>query len=130
MTRVKPAPAAPRGDTKAPSVERVDPRPLLKVGIVSPYGYPHPGGVNEHVRYTYEALRAMGHDPWIITSKYGKQTENEGHIIRLGTGWAFPCSSNPPARARARGSPGSTAGPTSLPRLRPLGSSTRRSGAI
>jgi phosphatidylinositol alpha-mannosyltransferase len=89
---VKPAPAAERSDTAAPSAERVDARPLLKVGIVSPYGYPHPGGVNEHVRYTYEGLRAMGHDPWIITSKYGKQTEDEGHIIRLGTGWAFPAN--------------------------------------
>ena len=92
MTRVKAAPAAPQGDIQAPSVERVDPRPLLKVGIVSPYGYPHPGGVNEHVRYTYEGLRALGHDAWIITSKYGKQTEDEGHIIRLGTGWAFPAN--------------------------------------
>ena len=62
----------------------------LKVGIVSPYGYPHPGGVNEHVRYTYEAMRRMGHDVWIITSKYGKERENEGHVIRLGTGYAFP----------------------------------------
>jgi phosphatidyl-myo-inositol alpha-mannosyltransferase len=62
----------------------------LKIGIVSPYGYPHPGGVNEHVRFTYEAMARLGHDVWIITSKYGKERENEGHIIRLGTGWAFP----------------------------------------
>jgi phosphatidylinositol alpha-mannosyltransferase len=62
----------------------------LKIGIVSPYGYPHPGGVNEHVRFTYEALRRMGHDAWIITSKYGRERESEGHIIRLGTGWAAP----------------------------------------
>jgi hypothetical protein len=25
----------------------------LKVGIVSPYGYPLPGGVNDHVRHQY-----------------------------------------------------------------------------
>ena len=37
-----------------------DPRPPLKIGIVSPYGYPHPGGVNEHVRYQYEEMRRMG----------------------------------------------------------------------
>jgi phosphatidylinositol alpha-mannosyltransferase len=92
MTRVKPAQAAERSEAAAPSVQPVDPRPLLKIGIVSPYGYPHPGGVNEHVRHTYEALRSMGHDPWIITSKYGNQTEDEGHIIRLGTGWAFPAN--------------------------------------
>ena len=66
-----------------------DDRPL-KVGIVSPYGYPFPGGVNEHVRYTYEALGRMGHDVRIITSKYGRQRESEDHIIRLGAGYAFP----------------------------------------
>jgi phosphatidylinositol alpha-mannosyltransferase len=62
----------------------------LKVALVSPYGYPHPGGVNDHVRNQYEQLRILGHDAWIITSKYGKERESEGHVIRLGTGWAFP----------------------------------------
>ncbi len=69
----------------------LEPAPL-KIGIVSPYGYPHPGGVNEHVRFTYDAMRRMGHDVWIITSKYGKEREDEGHILRLGTGWAFPAN--------------------------------------
>jgi phosphatidylinositol alpha-mannosyltransferase len=64
----------------------------LKIGIVSPYGYPHPGGVNEHVRFTYEAMTRMGHDAWIITSKYGRERESEGHVIRLGTGWAAPAN--------------------------------------
>ena len=72
-------------------VARQDRRPL-KIGIVSPYGYPHPGGVNEHVRYTYESMTRMGHDVWILTSKYGRQRESEGHIIRLGTGWAAPAN--------------------------------------
>jgi phosphatidylinositol alpha-mannosyltransferase len=72
------------------SVNPVEAGERLKIGIVSPYGYPHPGGVNEHVRFTYEAMARLGHDVWIITSKYGKERENEGHIIRLGTGWAFP----------------------------------------
>lgn len=75
----------------APLVAREDRRPL-KIGIVSPYGYPHPGGVNEHVRFTYEAMRRMGHDVWIITSKYGRERESEGHVIRLGTGWAAPAN--------------------------------------
>src|SRR5207253_1715217 len=64
----------------------------LKIALVSPYGYPHPGGVNDHVRNQYEELRRLGHDAWIITSKYGKERESEGHIIRLGTGWAFPAN--------------------------------------
>ena len=75
-----------------PSAPGQDSHPRLKIGIVSPYGYPHPGGVNEHVRFTYEAMRRMGHDVWIITSKYGKERESEGHVIRLGTGYAFPAN--------------------------------------
>ena len=76
----------------APVPAKVPPREPLKVGIVSPYGYPHPGGVNEHVRFTYESMRRMGHDVWIITSKYGRQRESEGHVIRIGTGWAAPAN--------------------------------------
>jgi phosphatidylinositol alpha-mannosyltransferase len=65
-------------------------KPALKIGIVSPYGFPHPGGVNEHVRHTYEELRSLGHDAWIITPKYGRERDSEGHVLRVGTGWAVP----------------------------------------
>ena len=85
MTTLESAPAEPMVATAAA-------RRPLKIGIVSPYGYPHPGGVNEHVRFTYEAMMRMGHDVWIITSKYGRQRESEGHVIRLGTGWAAPAN--------------------------------------
>ena len=44
------------------------------------------------MRFTYEAMRRMGHDVWIITSKYGRERESEGHVIRLGTGWAAPAN--------------------------------------
>jgi phosphatidylinositol alpha-mannosyltransferase len=76
----------------APSVQVEAPDRPLKVALVTPYGYPHPGGVNDHVRNQYEQLRGLGHDAWIITSKYGKERESEGHVIRLGTGWAFPAN--------------------------------------
>ncbi len=81
-------------ESAAPSVRPASDRgrPPLKIGIVTPYGYPHPGGVNEHVRFTYDAMRRMGHDVWIITSKYGRERESEGDIIRLGTGWAAPAN--------------------------------------
>ena len=92
MAERTPADASPLdAPAHPPLVAREDRRPL-KIGIVSPYGYPHPGGVNEHVRFTYEAMRRLGHDVWIITSKYGRERESEGHIIRLGTGWAAPAN--------------------------------------
>lgn len=86
------APAAPPAAVGAPAqaARPVAGREPLKIGIISPYGYPHPGGVNEHVRHAYEAMRRMGHDVWIITSKYGKERTTEGRVIRLGTGYAFP----------------------------------------
>ncbi len=95
MTSVQPRPPVATGDAQAVVAVPVQPEPSrrpLKVGIVSPYGYPHPGGVNEHVRHTYEAMRLLGHDVWIITSRYGKQRESEGHVIRLGTGYAIPAN--------------------------------------
>ena len=89
MTRAN---VAQQRGAAAPSVQSRPDRGPLKVGIVSPYGYPHPGGVNDHVRHTYEAMRRLGHDVWIITSKYGKERTTEGHVIRLGTGYACPAN--------------------------------------
>ena len=84
------APGAERLDVRAQPTKPASQDAPLKIGIVSPYGFPHPGGVNEHVRHTYEELRSLGHDPWILTPKYGKERDSEGHVIRLGTGWAVP----------------------------------------
>jgi phosphatidyl-myo-inositol alpha-mannosyltransferase len=83
---------ATAGATEATG-EAVEARRPLRVGIVTPYGYPLPGGVNEHVRFTYEAMRRMGHDAWVVTSAYGRQhPDYEGHIIRLGYGFAVPAN--------------------------------------
>lgn len=84
------APEAAGLDVRPVPVGLPHPRSPLKIGIVSPYGYPHPGGVNEHVRHSYEELRSLGHDAWIITPKYGNERDSEGHVIRVGTGWAVP----------------------------------------
>jgi phosphatidylinositol alpha-mannosyltransferase len=62
----------------------------VKVGLVSPYVYPLPGGVTEHVRYLYENLRLRGHDVRIITSSHGLQRSSEGDIIRVGKGFSVP----------------------------------------
>jgi phosphatidyl-myo-inositol alpha-mannosyltransferase len=86
------APPSATAPVAAPSDHSAAGRPPLKVALVSPYGYPHPGGVNDHIRNQYEQLRRLGHDAWVITSKYSKERESEGHVIRLGTGWAFPAN--------------------------------------
>lgn len=62
----------------------------MKIGLVTPYIYPIPGGVNEHVRYLYENLRLHGHDVRIISSSHGLQRASEGDVIRLGKGFSMP----------------------------------------
>lgn len=62
----------------------------MKIGLVTPYIYPLPGGVNAHVHDLYEHLVAHGHDVRIISSVHGTQRASEGDIIRLGYGVSVP----------------------------------------
>jgi phosphatidylinositol alpha-mannosyltransferase len=62
----------------------------VKIGLVTPYIYPLPGGVNAQVQFLYENLVARGHDVRIISSTHGPQKSSEGDIIRLGYGWSVP----------------------------------------
>ncbi|HEY8867800.1 MAG TPA: glycosyltransferase family 4 protein [Candidatus Limnocylindrales bacterium] len=62
----------------------------MKIGLVTPYVYPLPGGVNQHVRHLYENLRVRGHDVRIITSSHGLQSASEGDVIRIGKGFSVP----------------------------------------
>jgi phosphatidylinositol alpha-mannosyltransferase len=64
----------------------------MKIGLVTPYIYPVPGGVNQHVRYLYENLRLRGHDVRIISSSHGLQRASEGDVIRIGWGFSMPAN--------------------------------------
>jgi phosphatidyl-myo-inositol alpha-mannosyltransferase len=64
----------------------------VKIGLVSPYVYPLPGGVTQHVQYLYENLRQRGHDVRILTSSHGLQRASEGDVIRLGKGFSMPAN--------------------------------------
>ena len=64
----------------------------MKIGLVTPYIYPLPGGVNGHVAYLYENLIARGHDVRIISSAHGPQRASEGDVIRLGYGFSVPAN--------------------------------------
>jgi phosphatidylinositol alpha-mannosyltransferase len=62
----------------------------VKIGLVTPYVYPLPGGVNDHVGHLYEALRGRGHDVRILTASHGLQRSSEGDVIRIGKGFSVP----------------------------------------
>lgn len=62
----------------------------MKIGLVTPYIYPLPGGVNDHVHYLYRELRERGHSVRILTASHGLQPSQEGDVIRIGKGISVP----------------------------------------
>jgi len=61
----------------------------LKIGIVSPYAYPRPGGANSYIREQYEQLRALGHDVRILTAPWGDDPPAQD-VIQIGQAIAVP----------------------------------------
>src|SRR5258708_2674316 len=57
----------------------------MKICLVSPYDYIHPGGVSEHVRHLAGELRARGNDVTVLapSSKVGDDQGIPGYI-RIG----------------------------------------------
>ena len=61
----------------------------MKIGIVSPYAYPRPGGANAHIRETYTRLRDLGHEVRIITAPWGDDPPARD-VIQVGRAVAVP----------------------------------------
>jgi phosphatidylinositol alpha-mannosyltransferase len=61
----------------------------MKIGIVSPYAYPRPGGANDNIRETYENLRGRGHEVRIITAPWGDDPPAQD-VIQIGQAIAIP----------------------------------------
>ncbi|HEY2917209.1 MAG TPA: glycosyltransferase family 4 protein, partial [Candidatus Limnocylindrales bacterium] len=64
----------------------------MKIGLVTPYVYPLPGGVNQHVHHLYDNLRLRGHDVRILSASHGLQRASEGDVIRIGKGYSMPAN--------------------------------------
>jgi len=78
------AAAGDRGDARE-AEEAV----AVKIGIVSPYAYPRPGGANSYIRETYEELRRLGHEVRIITAPWGDDPPAQD-VIQIGRAIAVP----------------------------------------
>jgi len=65
----------------------------VKIGLVSPYDFMHPGGVTEHVRHLSAKLRARGHDVTVLapSSRVGDDHGIPGYV-RIGR--SVPVRSN------------------------------------
>ncbi|MBI3536810.1 MAG: glycosyltransferase family 4 protein [Chloroflexi bacterium] len=55
----------------------------MKIALVTPYDYPYPGGVTEHIKYLDQHFRAMGHDTRIIAASSRDTNELRDHIIKV-----------------------------------------------
>ncbi|HEY6782394.1 MAG TPA: glycosyltransferase, partial [Candidatus Dormibacteraeota bacterium] len=60
-------------------------RDTMKICLVSPYDFMHPGGVTEHVRHLSAKLRARGHDVTVLapSSRVGDDHGIPGYV-RIG----------------------------------------------
>ncbi len=64
----------------------------MKIALVTPYDYPFPGGVTEHIMQLDREFRRRGHDTRIIAASSTDDTLDENVIKVSGTVSSFPFS--------------------------------------
>lgn len=55
----------------------------MKIALVTPYDYPYPGGVSEHIRHLDGEFRALGHETRIIASSSSPQATLAPNVIKV-----------------------------------------------
>src|SRR5262249_20768190 len=55
----------------------------MKIALVTPYDYPYPGGVTEHIRHLDREFRALGHDTRIIAPSSQPQGALDANVIKI-----------------------------------------------
>ncbi|HET7090707.1 MAG TPA: glycosyltransferase [Anaerolineae bacterium] len=55
----------------------------MKIALVTPYDYPYPGGVTEHIRHLDREFRARGHETRILAASSAADENLEPHIIKV-----------------------------------------------
>ncbi len=55
----------------------------MKIALVSPYDYPYPGGVTDHITYLDKYFRALGHDTRIIAASTTDEDVLSDHVIKV-----------------------------------------------
>jgi phosphatidylinositol alpha-mannosyltransferase len=55
----------------------------MKIALVTPYDYPYPGGVTEHIRHLDREFRARGHETRIIAPSTQEQEALDTNVIKV-----------------------------------------------
>ena len=55
----------------------------MRIALVSPYDFPYPGGVTEHIKHLNRELRRLGHQVTIIAPSTSAPERLEDNIIRI-----------------------------------------------
>ncbi|MGH7903911.1 MAG: glycosyltransferase family 4 protein [Candidatus Dormibacteraceae bacterium] len=67
----------------------------MKIGLVSPYDYSHPGGVTEHIRHLGEGLRKLGHEVRTFAPSHRKDIEADTpDFYRIGRVFSVPVNAS------------------------------------
>jgi phosphatidyl-myo-inositol alpha-mannosyltransferase len=65
----------------------------MRIALVSPYDFPYPGGVTEHIKALDRELRLLGHSVTIIAPSSSNRDSLDGNIVKIsGAVLNFPFS--------------------------------------
>ena len=64
----------------------------MKIALVSPYDFSHPGGVGRHITALYNNFTSMGHEVKVIAPASKEVNEFGEHFIRIGRPFPIPAS--------------------------------------
>jgi phosphatidylinositol alpha-mannosyltransferase len=65
----------------------------MRIGLVSPYDFASPGGVNDHVRHLARQLRSLGHETRIFAPSSRSDIDfDTANFYRIGTPIAIPAN--------------------------------------
>jgi phosphatidylinositol alpha-mannosyltransferase len=65
----------------------------MKIALVTPYDYPYPGGVTEHIASLDRVFRQWGHEVWVLAASSRDVDELDRNVIKV-AGGVFPVPSS------------------------------------
>ena len=65
----------------------------MKIALVTPYDYPYPGGVTEHIASLDRVFRRWGHEVWVLATSSRDEDELDRNVLKV-AGGVFPLHSS------------------------------------